>query len=150
MEPAVGRAVTTELDILENTRYITTTHSSCKEIFDSTSKAFICVAVTSRRLMWPRAIFIAASWSCGIKNRGVIFQWQHLKMVYQVRADLWRLTLNPLTWKIWWAPNNTSRWQVGFNSASKRVNFYLTENLVTSYFVSKKDSFQLHFTWNWE
>jgi len=20
------------------------------------------------------------------------------------------LTLNPLTWKIWWAPNNASRW----------------------------------------
>jgi hypothetical protein len=29
------------------------------------------------------------------------------------------LTLNPLTWKIWWAPNNTSRWQMGFNSAFK-------------------------------
>jgi len=25
------------------------------------------------------------------------------------------LTLNPLTWKIWWAPNNASRWQMGFN-----------------------------------
>jgi len=29
------------------------------------------------------------------------------------------LTLNPLTWKIWWAPNNASRWQMGFNSAFK-------------------------------
>jgi len=29
------------------------------------------------------------------------------------------LTLNPLTWKIWWAPNNASRWQTGFNSAFK-------------------------------
>ena len=29
------------------------------------------------------------------------------------------LTLNPPTWKIWWAPNNASRWQVGFNSAFK-------------------------------
>ena len=27
------------------------------------------------------------------------------------------LTLNPLTWKIWRAPNNTSRWQMEFNSA---------------------------------
>ena len=25
------------------------------------------------------------------------------------------LTLNPLTWKIWWAPNNARKWQVGFN-----------------------------------
>jgi len=30
-----------------------------------------------------------------------------------------QLTLNPLTWKIWWAPNNASRWQMGFNSAFK-------------------------------
>ena len=29
------------------------------------------------------------------------------------------LTLNPLTWKIRWAPNNASRWQMGFNSALK-------------------------------
>ena len=29
------------------------------------------------------------------------------------------LTLKPLTWKIWWAPNNASRWHVGFNSAFK-------------------------------
>jgi hypothetical protein len=27
------------------------------------------------------------------------------------------LTLNPLTWKIWWAPNKVSKWQMGFNSA---------------------------------
>ena len=27
------------------------------------------------------------------------------------------VTLIPLTWRIWWAPNNTSKWQVGFNSA---------------------------------
>jgi len=29
------------------------------------------------------------------------------------------LTLIPLTWRIWWAPNNASRWQMGFNSAFK-------------------------------
>jgi len=29
------------------------------------------------------------------------------------------LTLKPLTWKIWWAPNNASRWQMRFNSAFK-------------------------------
>ena len=27
------------------------------------------------------------------------------------------LTLNPLTWKIWWAPNNSSKRQMGLNSA---------------------------------
>ena len=29
------------------------------------------------------------------------------------------LTFNPLTWKIWRAPNNSSKWQMGFNSAFK-------------------------------
>jgi hypothetical protein len=31
------------------------------------------------------------------------------------------LTLVLLTWRIWWAPNNASKWQMGFNSASKRL-----------------------------
>jgi len=29
------------------------------------------------------------------------------------------LTLSPLTWKLWWAPNNASRWQMGFNLVFK-------------------------------
>jgi hypothetical protein len=29
------------------------------------------------------------------------------------------LTLSLLTWKIWWAPNNASKWQMGFNFAFK-------------------------------
>ena len=29
------------------------------------------------------------------------------------------LTLILLTWRIWWTPNNASRWQMGFNSAFK-------------------------------
>ena len=27
-----------------------------------------------------------------------------------------------LTWRIWWAPNNASKWQMGFNSAFKGLN----------------------------
>jgi len=34
------------------------------------------------------------------------------------------LTLVLLTWRIWWASNNVSRWQMGFNSASKWLNKY--------------------------
>ena len=36
-----------------------------------------------------------------------------------IKLFRWYLTLNLLTWKIWWAPNNVSRWEVGFNSAFK-------------------------------
>jgi len=28
-----------------------------------------------------------------------------------------RLSLIVLTWRMWWASNNASRWQMGFNSA---------------------------------
>ena len=36
-------------------------------------------------------------------------------------SRVWRslLTLTLLTWRIWWAPNNASKWQMGFNSAFK-------------------------------
>jgi len=36
---------------------------------------------------------------------------------------LYCLTLILLTWRIWWAPNNASKWQRGFNSASKGLIF---------------------------
>jgi len=32
------------------------------------------------------------------------------------------LTLILLTWRIWWAPNNASEWQMGFNSAFKGLS----------------------------
>ena len=37
-------------------------------------------------------------------------------------AEYRSLTLNPLTWKIWWAPNNASKWQMGFSSAFKGLS----------------------------
>ena len=33
------------------------------------------------------------------------------------------LTLTSLMWRIWWAPNNASSWQMGFNSAFKGLSF---------------------------
>ena len=33
------------------------------------------------------------------------YMWEHF-------PDYLKLTLNPLTWKIWWAPNNTGRWDL--------------------------------------
>jgi len=32
------------------------------------------------------------------------------------------LTFILLTWRIWWAPNNASKWQMGFNLAFKGLN----------------------------
>jgi len=33
--------------------------------------------------------------------------------------DVNNLTLILLTWRKWWAPNNASNWQMGFNSGFK-------------------------------
>jgi hypothetical protein len=38
-------------------------------------------------------------------------------------ADI--LTLTPLTWRTWWAPNNASRWQMGFNSEFRWLTLIL-------------------------
>ena len=38
------------------------------------------------------------------------------------------LTLILPTWRIWWAPNNASRLQMGFNSAFKRVNPFIIQH----------------------
>ena len=35
-----------------------------------------------------------------------------------------QLTLILLTWRKWWAPNNASKWQMGFNSAFKGLMLY--------------------------
>ena len=39
----------------------------------------------------------------------------------------WNLTLILLTSRLWWAPNNASRWQMGFNSYPANV-----ENMLSS------------------
>jgi hypothetical protein len=48
------------------------------------------------------------------------------------------LALNPLMWKIWWAPNNASRWRMGFNSAFKRLisRFNVTKRKLISSWTS--------------
>jgi hypothetical protein len=47
---------------------------------------------------------------------------QHLRFW---NSDLLKsvLTLGLPTWSIWWAPNNASKWQMGFNLAIKWLNF---------------------------
>jgi hypothetical protein len=40
------------------------------------------------------------------------------------------LTLILLMWRIWWAPNNASRWHMGFNSAFKGLNNRLAWSLL--------------------
>jgi len=39
------------------------------------------------------------------------------------------LTLTLLTWRIWWAPNNASKWQMGFNLAFEGLSGIGTRTL---------------------
>ena len=45
--------------------------------------------------------------------------------VHYTLQFFFHLTLILLTWRIWWACNNASRWQMGFNSAFKGLNIVL-------------------------
>jgi len=54
------------------------------------------------------------------------YQWHgNSVIVFTVKADT--LTLILLTWRIWWAPNNASKWQMGFNSAFKGLTVKTAE-----------------------
>ena len=62
--------------------------------------------------------------------------WKHVeawnKLIIKFSASSWLilrnkllfqfLTLILLTWRIWWAPNNASKWQIGFNSAFRGLS----------------------------
>jgi len=54
------------------------------------------------------------------------------------------LTLNPLTWKIWWAPKNANKWQMGFNSAFKGLKMcqWEVKCQLNSYLVGDRTSKQ--------
>jgi hypothetical protein len=54
------------------------------------------------------------------------------------------LTLILLTWRIWWAPNNASKWQMGFNLVFKGLAQF--ENLQN--FLNLYDSFWFNVIWH--
>ena len=56
------------------------------------------------------------------------------------------LTLILLTWRIWWAPNNASKWQIGFNSAFQGLKTIYV-HLLVSYLnrtLHVADTFSVH------
>ena len=54
------------------------------------------------------------------------------------------LTLILLMWRIWWAPNNASRWQVGFNSAFKRLIIWYIYNRASYIGTDLREKFLEH------
>ena len=62
----------------------------------------------------PPCTYIVSVGSCGSNFKGPSQVWNNYRCVF-------RLTLILLTWRIWWAPSNASKWQIGFNPAFKRL-----------------------------
>jgi hypothetical protein len=55
------------------------------------------------------------------------------------------LTLILLTWKIGWAPNNASIWQMGFNSAFKGLSLISSAMFWTKNKIHTTHNFSCHF-----
>jgi len=50
---------------------------------------------------------------------------KYFDIVYNIFHIFIPLTLYLITWRIWWAPNNASKGQMGFNWAFKMLNVYI-------------------------
>jgi hypothetical protein len=83
----------------------------------------VSCSMEQRRLILPVAIQWTPRWwhgwteTCFIYRILQIFYWGTPSN--SIRS--WCLTLILVTWRIWWAPNNASRWQVRLNSAFKGI-----------------------------
>jgi len=55
-----------------------------------------------------------------------------MKLLVENESSYSSLTLILLTWRIWWAPNNASKWQMGFNLAFKGL--IPSKNVLPLYF----------------
>jgi len=56
-----------------------------------------------------------------VREIALIIRWHRCAHTFTGKKQflLMTLALILLTWRIWWAPNNASRWQMGFNTAFK-------------------------------
>jgi hypothetical protein len=58
--------------------------------------------------------------ACSLCFAKLHYWYQLIYWVFKIVRSCDRvLTLILLTWRIWWAPNNASKWQMGFNSTFK-------------------------------
>ena len=69
------------------------------------------LSITNATLSWCMCVCVCEAITCIMPGRN--------KVLY---CDILILIL--LMWRIWWAPNNAGKWQMGFNSAFKGLNIY--------------------------
>jgi len=90
-------------------------------------------SIATDHMKWRPLLYRSSS--CQPRQAIAPAQYSNLKCVSRLRATLYikvKLTLILLTWRIWWAPNNASKWQMGFNSSFKWL-IHLVRNCVEIY-----------------
>jgi hypothetical protein len=118
---------------------ISSIHFTIRE-FDIYIYIYICVCVCERERERERDLLITLVISqqlfdtlCVILMAGLISYSELSKVKLRIINFQKYLTLILLTWRIWWAPNNTNRWQMGFNSEFKGLNNIFTTILCKSF-----------------
>ena len=69
---------------------------------------------------------------------------QILLVIYYKFELIWLLTLILLTWRIWWAPYNANRWQMGFNCSFKSL---MMKVLAMPWSENADSNLKLHLLW---
>ena len=98
----------------------------CTEWTDQVTVVHCCLYLSFQYTMNALTVFyLSHIWHNCCQNWVILRHSESIWWLVLVTKNLqlvsW-LTLTLLTWRIWWAPNNASRWQMGFNSALKRLN----------------------------
>jgi hypothetical protein len=103
--------------------------NSASEFCTRTKKQTACTAASTVMRHWIKSVCLSflvilstieIRISCGTEefhNTG-----RRKTFLCLLEKHTFTLTLILLTCRIWWAPNNASRWQMGFNSAFKGLN----------------------------
>jgi hypothetical protein len=77
-------------------------------------------------------IYTILEWHFFIQLRYQLYSNYVLYKLKLDKSQKYILTLILLTWRNWWAPNNASKWQVGFNSAFKGLKCNIKYTILKS------------------
>jgi hypothetical protein len=95
-----------------------TIHLECNANFITHNILFWFV---KNRLLFPRFVLAIFMIRCNCSAKLPCQGEYSAKLLLDEAVNTSCRNINPylLTWRIWWAPNNASRWQMGFDSAFK-------------------------------
>jgi len=80
----------------------------------------LCSQITKKKLKFKN-LWLLAKYVHKLKQVAYSYLEKQKVKIWIFSLSFLSLTLTLLTWRIWWAPNNASKWQIGCNSAFKRL-----------------------------